>query len=105
MKGVVVNIKYRDCEVYIGRKGKGQSGYFGNPIRRGYDCMECGVVHATGGSTLPCFERYARKRMASDAEYRSRVAGLHGKVLGCFCAPAPCHGDILIKLAAELVGN
>lgn len=24
---------------------------------------------------------------------------LRGKVLGCFCAPRPCHGDILMEIA------
>ena len=27
----------------------------------------------------------------------SRVHELHGKRLGCFCAPAPCHGDVLAE--------
>jgi hypothetical protein len=27
----------------------------------------------------------------------SRVHELTGKRLGCFCAPAPCHGDVLIE--------
>lgn len=27
---------------------------------------------------------------------------LHGKDLVCHCAPLPCHGDVLLKLAEEL---
>ena len=26
---------------------------------------------------------------------------LKGKVLGCWCAPLACHGDVLIKIANE----
>ena len=26
---------------------------------------------------------------------------LEGKVLGCWCHPEPCHGDILVKLLRE----
>jgi hypothetical protein len=26
-------------------------------------------------------------------------------VLGCFCAPKPCHGDIIVKLWKELHGH
>ncbi len=26
---------------------------------------------------------------------------LKGKVLGCYCAPLPCHGDTLAKIADE----
>jgi len=30
-----------------------------------------------------------------------RVADLHGKVLGCWCAPLPCHGDVLAEAAQK----
>jgi hypothetical protein len=29
------------------------------------------------------------------------VKSLKDKVLGCYCAPLPCHGDVLVKLANE----
>ena len=25
-----------------------------------------------------------------------------GEILACFCKPAPCHGDVLAKLAEEM---
>lgn len=28
-----------------------------------------------------------------------KVASLRGRVLGCWCAPAPCHGDHLLRMA------
>lgn len=28
---------------------------------------------------------------------RGEVHKLHGKTLGCFCSPAPCHGDVLAE--------
>lgn len=27
------------------------------------------------------------------------LPGLRGKILGCRCAPLPCHGDVLAELA------
>ena len=27
---------------------------------------------------------------------------LRGKILGCWCKPKPCHGDILVKLVEEV---
>lgn len=87
--------------VYVGRPGHGERGYFGNPIRVGARCVVCGQTHRDGASTLPCFEAWARRRMATDAEYREAVRGLRGKVLLCFCAPNPCHGDVLVRLAEE----
>ena len=26
---------------------------------------------------------------------------LRGKTLGCWCAPKPCHGDVLLEIANE----
>lgn len=92
--------------VYIGRAGHGQSGYFGNPIRRNEQCFICGEYHRAGASTLACFESYARQRMGIDGEYRQRVLNLAGKELGCFCGsglssekPWICHGQVLAYLA------
>jgi uncharacterized protein DUF4326 len=35
MQTVVVNIYKEQFDVYIGRAGRGQDGYFGNPFRMG----------------------------------------------------------------------
>jgi hypothetical protein len=29
----------------------------------------------------------------------NQVSELKGKILGCWCKPKPCHGDILVELA------
>jgi len=51
------------------------------------------------------FEAAERARLdgPEGAARRARVAGLHGRRLFCWCAPLACHGDVLAKLAAELV--
>lgn len=41
-------------------------------------------------------------RLNSDAALkhnRERIRVLHGKTLVCHCAPAPCHGDVLKRMA------
>ncbi|MBI4815207.1 MAG: DUF4326 domain-containing protein [Deltaproteobacteria bacterium] len=87
---VVVNLHREAYDVYIGRAGHGLDGYFGNPFTKSDpDC-------------LAKFEGYCGHRVEQDAEFRERVRGLHGKRLGCFCAPGPCHGDILARWAAKL---
>lgn len=98
----VVNIrKTPKYDVYIGRPGQGQAGYFGSPVVIGEVCPECGLRHYSAGETLECFEQYARRRAGEDAEYRQKVVSLYGQVLGCFCAPGPCHGHVLAALASE----
>lgn len=37
MRTVVVNINKESFDVYIGRAGRGQDGYFGNPFRIGHE--------------------------------------------------------------------
>lgn len=95
----VVNLRREPYDVYVGRAGHGQDGYFGNPVRTGETCPVCGEVHRERGETIACFEVYARRRMQTDPTYARRVRDLRGKVLGCFCKPKPCHGDVLVKLA------
>jgi hypothetical protein len=99
----VHNIKTEVMEsedIYIGRGGHGQSGYFGNP----YSCTNGFGVIKVGSRDIAIrkFEEYARDRIERDAEYMERVRNLFGKRLFCFCAPKPCHGNVLEKISKEL---
>jgi hypothetical protein len=98
----IVNLYKSKYDVYIGRRGKGNDGYFGNPVIIGRKCPVCSKIHDDGGATLPCYEQYVRSRINTDPEFRSRVKALKGKTLGCFCKPKPCHGDILKKIIYDL---
>lgn len=96
MKTVVVNLRQEPYDVYIGRPGKGQDGYFGNPYVAGKTCKRCGELHSTPMSTLRCFKAYFEDRITHDFTYRIRVYNLKGKILGCFCSqPGPCHGNVI----------
>lgn len=33
---------------------------------------------------------------------RREFAKLRGKTLGCFCKPAACHGDIIVRVVEEI---
>lgn len=88
MATTVVNIRTgTPCDVYIGRGGYGHKGYFGNPFR-----LPAGLPP---GSTLDRYREYFYDKLSSDPEFKRRVLELKGKVLGCFCKPHPCHGDII----------
>lgn len=85
----VVNLTKAPYDVYIGRAGKGQDGYFGNPFI---------LKHLEPrGATLIRYKRWFDDKIANDPEFKKRVLELKGKVLGCFCKPHPCHGDIIAE--------
>ena len=86
----VVNLQNEPYEVYIGRDGKGLDGYFGNPFRIGHEA-------ATRQEAISMFRDYFLRQVRENAAYRERVLALKGKVLGCFCKPKPCHGDIIVE--------
>lgn len=33
------------------------------------------------------------------------ILELNGKILGCYCKPRDCHGDILIKILNDVLVN
>lgn len=93
--GRVVHCKREPFDVYIGRAGGRRTGAFGNPFT--FDS------ETDRHEAIARFEVYARKKIAFDPAFRDAVKALHGKTLGCWCAPKACHGDVLLKLAAELL--
>lgn len=101
----VVNIKYQDYDVYIGRAGNGQDGYFGNPCKLNQLCKYCSMTHEWPTATIPCYRRYFEERIAQDDEFKKRVGDLAGKRLGCFCKPNACHGDIIAEYVNGLSPN
>jgi len=45
--------------------------------------------------------RKHREWIIKQDELMSQIEELKGKDLACWCAPKPCHGDTLLKLANE----
>lgn len=83
---IVVNIKYSRCDIRCGRPGP-----WGNPYRIGKD--------GDRNTVIVKFERHTRNRIAKGAIKLKEIAELSGKRLGCYCAPKPCHANVLAKLA------
>ena len=92
----VVNLRNDDYTVYIGRPRWGEEGKgeWGNPIVRGQQCPLCSQTHPDAGSTLPCYRKHLWG-LLKDPKTLSRFLKLRGQILGCFCKPGPCHGDIM----------
>ena len=78
----VVHCKKDKYDVYIGRPSK-----WGNPFNIGKD-----------GSREEVIEKY-KQWIIRQPRLLKDVKMLRGKVLGCWCAPKACHGDILAALA------
>ena len=82
---LVVHCKRAPYDVYIGRPGP-----WGNPFVIGRD--------GTREEVIGKYEKW----LTGNPELMARIASgeLTGKVLGCWCAPEACHGDVLAQLAA-----
>jgi hypothetical protein len=93
---VVVNRRHKGAkyDVYIGR-GKGGEipktgrGMWGNPFVVG--------IHGTDEECIAHFERYLREERQDLMDLIPTY--IKGKRLSCTCAPKPCHGDVLARLA------
>ena len=77
----VVHCKKERYDIYIGRPSK-----WGNPFLIGRD-----------GTRKQVIEKY-RKYILENEELMNDLNELKGKVLGCWCKPKACHGDVLVKL-------
>lgn len=81
-KGIkVVNCRKEKYDVYIGRGSK-----WGNPFRIGID-----------GTRAEVLKKY-RNWIVNQSKLMTSLHELEGKVLGCYCKPKACHGDILKEL-------
>jgi hypothetical protein len=81
----VVHCKKDKYDVYIGRPGP-----WGNPFEIGKD-----------GDREEVVQKYAEWLLAQPELVEKAKQELRGKVLGCWCAPKLCHGNILSQIANE----
>jgi hypothetical protein len=78
----VVHCKREPYDVYIGRGSK-----WGNPFKIGVD-----------GTREEVIAKYC-DYIANRPDLLNSLHELRGKVIGCWCAPQACHGDVLAELA------
>jgi hypothetical protein len=86
----VVNLKTEPYDLYIGRENityNLEESKWANPYSLEFYSRE---------EALSLYETYVRQ-----SELYNQLDELEGKILGCWCAPKSCHGDILIKLYNE----
>ena len=81
----VVHCKVEPFDIYIGRPSK-----WGNPFKVGKD-----------GSREEVIQKYRQWVRTNPMLMTQLTTELKGKVLGCWCKPDACHGDVLAELADE----
>jgi len=93
----VVHCKRCKYDIYIGRK---KSKYhFGNPFEIGKDGSRKDVIKK--------FRLWITKKAYHDIEPQRRdwiIDNMHtlkGRILGCWCSPQECHGDVYVELLGE----
>lgn len=96
MNTKVVNLKNSKYDVYIGR-----GSIFGNPYSHKSGTKAKFIVK-NRREAIEKYKEYFYKRLETDADFLIKVASLKGKILGCFCFPLPCHGDIIKSFLDEL---
>lgn len=84
MSTTVVHCKREKFDVYIGRPGK-----WGNPFPLKREADRAKVL-----------QQYTEWIM-TQPRLLAQLGELKGKVLGCWCAPKACHGDVLARLADQ----
>lgn len=88
----VVHCKKSKFDVYIGREMPEfpNGSIWANPFKIGID--------GTRDDVLQLYETHIR----NDQYLMSRILELDGKVLGCWCYPKRCHGDVIISIINEI---
>jgi Domain of unknown function (DUF4326) len=92
MTAKVVHYKKEPCDVYIGRGSK-----WGNPYSHKKGTMALWEVD-TREDAIRLFEEWFRAQPELMAAAKKE---LKDRVLGCWCKPLDCHGDVLLKIANE----
>ena len=89
---MVVHCKREPYDVYIGRPSK-----WGNPFSH-LPRSRAEIQVASRDEAVARYEEWVK----TQPHLMAALQELRGKVLGCWCSPQSCHGDVLARLAAEL---
>jgi hypothetical protein len=87
----VVNLKNEKYDIFIGRPSK-----WGNPYSH-LDDTRAEFKVATRDEAINKYREWILKQ----PELINSLHELEGKILGCYCRPKRCHGDILIELLSQ----
>jgi len=92
-KKLVVHCKREPHDVYIGRPGP-----WGNPFSH----LEGSTAQFKVATREEAVKAYSDWFLRQTNLIHKAQKELRGKVLGCWCSPLACHGDILARVANEV---
>lgn len=90
----VVNRHYQEFDVYIGRGSK-----WGNPFSHREGTKAAHRVDSVE-QAISCYRTFLWSQIREGFITLDDLRSLDGKRIGCYCAPRPCHGEV-IKAAVE----
>lgn len=88
----VVHCKKEPYDVYIGRPSK-----FGNPFSH----LDNTLAKFKVSSRNEAVDEFEKLVNFQPEFIKAIKAELKDKILGCWCSPKRCHGDVLLKIANE----
>lgn len=91
----VVHCKKEKYDLYIGRPS-----IWGNPFSFSKGTLAKYKVN-TRDEAVDSYRAW----LLSNPELMKKLPELRGKILGCWCAPQRCHGDVLAELSNTSNGN
>jgi hypothetical protein len=98
----VVHCKRAAYDVYIGRgrdPRTGEPGEWGNPFSHRPSRVPGVIVVGSVEEAIARYPSHLWEQLRTGRLSLERLAALDGKRLGCWCAPGPCHGEVLAAAA------
>ncbi|WYV99203.1 hypothetical protein KoPa4_00035 [Pseudomonas phage vB_PpuM-KoPa-4] len=87
----VVNRRTHDFDIYIGR-----GSFWGNEFSHKKGTQAKYLV-ATREEAVECYRQQLWQKIKDGVVTIEMLLELDGNLLGCYCSPLPCHGDVLVK--------
>jgi len=89
----VVNKRFQEYDVYIGRGSK-----WGNPYTHIKGKTKAQFLVDSREEAIDKYEEWIKQQ----PELLKDLHELKGKRLGCYCRPSRCHGDVLVDLIERI---
>jgi hypothetical protein len=93
-----VHCQREPYDVYIGRgrdPRSGEPGRWPNPFSHRPSRVPGVVLVGTREEAIEHYRRWLWAEICLDRVDLAELASLHGKAIGCWCAPQRCHGEVL----------